>query len=115
MAGELLAQLEGDARNIFVTGFAETVVYKPRVGATRSILAVVDRDMPQNPGMVQRGGTDRLRIVVINSATDGISSGELDMGGDQITVARRIGEVASDLRIVAKTIEDRGVLELELT
>ena len=116
MSGELLGQLDDDARGIFITDFAEAVLYSPKDGRLppRSILAIVDRDMQQNPGTVQRGGTDRLRIVVINSATDGISSAELNMGGDVITVARRIGEIASDLRIVAKTIEDRGVLELEL-
>ena len=88
MSGELLEQLEDDAENVFLTDFDETIVYSPKDGRLppRSIQAIVDREMPQNPGGVQRGATDRLRIVVINSATDGISSAELNLGGDVITV-----------------------------
>ena len=113
----LLDQLDDDATNVFLTDFGETVTYYPLDGALppREIKAIVDRELPQSPGVAERAPLGQLRISVANSATLGISSAEINMGGDVIRVAKRIGEVPVDMRIVSKPIEDRGMLELELT
>lgn len=117
MTGELLGQLDDDASAVFLADFAESAIYTPRDGSLppRSILAIVDRNPPQVPGMVERGPQDVLTIHVANSATAGISSGELDTGGDTVTIARRIGETAVVRRIVRLVAHDHGMLTLEVT
>src|SRR5688572_23603326 len=72
--------------------FGESVIYTKKSGTARTINAVVDRFPPQ----IGEGGmtAPSFIITVTNDATSGISSSEVDYGGDTITVAQRIGGVA---------------------
>lgn len=112
-------QLKEDMATVFCNSdeFAETVTYKPRGGGTRAIKAVVDRNPPAYKGPSGKIVTPVLAIRVPNSATTGISSAELDTGGDKVSVAKRIGETAEDLPVHVPqngTTHDAGRLTLEL-
>lgn len=96
-------------------GFAEAVIYTPRNGTARTINAIVDRNPPAlatSPG----DPMPLMTVSVANNATTGISSAELDVGGDTITVAYRIGRTAKSYQIHLPdgVTHDRAILNLEL-
>lgn len=70
---------------------AESVVYTKPGGATRTIKAIVNRTPPENYQGVQAGVAE---LLVANNSTTGISSAEIDFGGDSITLAVDIGKSA---------------------
>ena len=87
--------------------FGETITYYRADGVTRSITAIIVRE---SLAIIQElGGTigANLIIEVQNSDTLGISSSELDTGGDQIGVALRVGEAAS-VRSIVRVLSDSG-------
>lgn len=87
--------------------FGETVVYYRADGVTRSISGIIQRDPL---AIIQElGGTIGASVIVEvrNSETLGISSAELDTGGDQIGVALRVGEAAS-VRSIVRVLSDSG-------
>jgi hypothetical protein len=84
----------GDMKNVFLPDFGEDVVYTPRNGAPRTIKAIVRRNPPAYVGSNGQPVAPIAEIEVANSATTGISSAELDTGGDAVTVAPRIGGTA---------------------
>ncbi len=92
----------------FSTTFAETIVYKPKAGGTRSIQAIVSRDPPAAMGDAPHGKSPTLMLDVENDSTTGISSDEVDTGGDLVTVAVRIGDSAQDRRITGIISQDAG-------
>jgi hypothetical protein len=108
MASDAVAFLDPD-------GFGESVVYTKRDSTTRDIVAIVDRDPPVH-GQALR---PKMRLVVANNSTTGISSAELDTG-DTITVPYRIGDTAGVYRIRRapsyrnQPTEDSGMIDLEL-
>lgn len=117
----LRAQITDDA-DLFVDTdeFGESVTYYPRaypgqtVRASRLISAVVFREQLQAVG--QDGGETVLpmfEVHVINNSTTGISSDELDIGGDRIGFPPRDGETAEKRRITRVITQDHGMLILE--
>ena len=105
-----------DTVDDFLDMFGESVQYwscEP-LAEPRSIVAVVDRDPPANVDGLSHGTAPRLTIRVANSASLGISSTELDCGGDCIEMAVRIGETVKRKRIVKMLKQDAGMLTLEL-
>lgn len=114
--------IESDASLVFTStsDFAEAVTYKPRLqngdtrAATRSINAVVFRESLL--GVTEDGGetvSPMFEVHVCNSSTLGISSTELDCGGDKISFPVRDGMTASDRAIVRLITIDEGMLVLE--
>ena len=115
--------IEADATEVFLnTGeFAESVTYKPRIkptgdtrDETRSISAVVFRE--QMTTIDEDGGetiAPMFLVHVANDSTDGISSDELDLGGDKITFPVRDGLTASDRTVTRLVTIDNGMLVLE--
>lgn len=108
--------IESDASLVFTntSDFAEAVTYKPRAGGTRSINAVVFRESLL--GVTEDGGetvSPMFEVHVCNSSTLGISSTELDCGGDKISFPVRDGMTASDRAIVRLITIDEGMLVLE--
>lgn len=79
-----------------VEEFGETVVYVKGAGATRSIAAIVEREVVPTEDELQRGLKEVMIIRVRNDSTYGISATELDGGKDCIRVAYRIGGTAKD-------------------
>lgn len=114
--------ISADATLVFcnTNDFAESVTYIPRLqtgdarASTRAIDAVVFREQLQT--VSEDGGetvAPYFEVHVANDSTDGISSTELDCGGDKISFPARDGMAATD-RAVARLIgQDHGMLILE--
>jgi len=106
-----------DAGAVFLNGdhFAEDVTYHPqRFGATatpRTIKAVVIRNqvVTFNP---DEQIVPEFEVRVANSATTGISSSELNTGGDMIRLAARVGETPTKRSVQYLTEHDEGMLVL---
>lgn len=99
-----------DATGVFldVDAFAESVTYTPRGGSTRSILAIVEREDQESD---DAGAVVPVFFVrVANDSTYGISSDEINLGGDTVTLPPRDGKT-SEIRAVVRIIEqDHGML-----
>lgn len=113
----LADRIVSDAANVFLQSghFAETVTYYPqRYGLTqspRSIQAVVVRNQVSsfNP---DEQIVPEFEVRVANDSTTGISSTELNTGGDRIKLAVKVGGEQT-LRSIQTLIEqDEGMLVL---
>ena len=113
----LAARIITDAGSVFLNSdhFAETVTYYPhRFGTAatpRSIKAVIVRNQVAtfNP---DEQIVPEFEVRVANNSTTGISSSELNTGGDKIKLAVRIGETATKRSIQYLTEHDEGMLVL---
>ena len=117
----LADSLKADASQVFLRtdDFAETVTYHPHTyfGGTpasdRTIIAVVERLEVQT---LEEGGNAVIPLFsvhVANSNTLGISSDEIDTGGDKISFPVRNGEAPVRRSILSITTQDSGMLVLE--
>ena len=97
-------------------GFGESVIYKPRNGTARTITAIVIRNSPAELG--PNGlKVPRMVVKVPNHATLGISSAEINYGGDRLNVDYRKGGIAEDFSIHkpdGEEVHDAGMLTLIL-
>ena len=117
----LRAAITADATDVFLntSDFAESISYYPHryfgttLRATRTINAVVVRDPIQS---IDVAGTvvTSFEVHVANDSTDGISSDEIDTGGDQLGFPRRDGETATRHAIIRIVSQDHGMLVLEV-
>jgi hypothetical protein len=107
--------IEADALTVFCNDqdFAETVTYWPRVGSSRSIKAVVFREQITAFTEDRETNLPMFQVHVTNSATTGISSEELDTGGDSIELPPRDGKTAQRRSITQLITQDHGMLVLE--
>lgn len=113
----LAARIITDATGVFLNSdhFAETVTYYAhRFGTAatpRSIKAVVIRNQVSafNP---DEQIVPEFEVRVANNATTGISSTEINTGGDFIKLATRIGETPQKRAIQLVTEQDEGMLVL---
>lgn len=114
--------ITADAGRVFLdsSAFAETVTYHPRlfksgdVRTARTITAIVIREGLQT--VSEDGGetiTPVFEVHITNSSTTGISSSELDTGGDQIALPIRDGLTPSKRTITRLVTQDHGMLVLE--
>lgn len=92
----------------------ETLVYRPRGGGTRSIAGIVERRETESVGSIGQMAAVAFEIGVANDATTGISSAEIDRGGDKIDVAPRRGESANTYRIIDVLSESVSWLVIEV-
>ena len=90
----------------------ENVVYWPRGGGSRPIVAIVDREPSKKLEGMPHGFSPKLVFWVANDPVIGISSSEIDTGGDLIEVALRIGQVAQKLSMVKIGSQDVGMIKL---
>ena len=117
----LRSQIEADVSAVFLnTGeFAETVTYYPHAyygqtpRASRSISAVVFREQIAVVGEDGDTVLPVFEVHVENDSTVGISSDELDLGGDQIGLPPRNGKAAERKTITRLITQDHGMLVLE--
>lgn len=113
----LAARIATDAGAVFLNcdHFAETVTYHPhRFGTAatpRSIKAVVIRNQVATFSPDEQI-VPEFEVRVANDATTGISSSELNTGGDMITLAARIGETPTKRSVQYLTEHDEGMLVL---
>ena len=113
----LAARIITDAGSVFLNSdhFAESVTYYPhRFGTTatpRTISAVVTRNQVAtfNP---DEQIVPEFEVRVANNSTTGISSAELNTGGDMIKLAVRIGETATKRSVQLLVEHDEGMLVL---
>ena len=92
----------------FTDVFAETVTYKPSVGDAREIEAIVVREPAEKTPGMPHGLGPKLKIDVENDSTTGISTDEINTGGDLVNLSVRIGESAQDRAIVGIESQDAG-------
>jgi len=103
-----------DSRADFLEVFGESVTYYPRAGGSRSITAIVNRERPETVDGAPHGSAPLLIIEVANDSTTGISSDEIDLGGDKVKLAVRIGKTTQQ-RVIRKILsQDEGMMKLEL-
>jgi len=103
-----------DSTDDFLTTFGESVTYWPNGGGSREITAVVSRDRPDDLDGAPHGQAPRLTITVANDDTKGISSSEVDTGGDKVALQVKIGESTQQRRITKILSQDAGMMKLEL-
>ena len=107
--------MQADAVAVFcnVNDFAEAVTYHKRNGLSRTINAVVIREAfainPEDGDTI----TPVFEVHVANDSTDGISSDELNIGGDMLAFAVRVGKAVERRSIVRLMSHDEGMLVLE--
>ena len=98
-----------------LTQFGEAVIYHPLVGSSRSINAIVTRDPRAQYGPNDQVIRPQFIVRVLNDSTLGISSAELNDGGDEMSVTQRVGDSAQvRVRIKVLNSQDSGVLNLAL-
>jgi hypothetical protein len=110
-----------DAAAVFLADgdFAETVTYYPHrfYGAAerspRTIKAVVIREQIANFAEDVVTVLPSFEVHVANDSTLGISSDEIDTGGDQIAFPPRDGKQAERRSILRITTQDHGMMVLE--
>ena len=107
--------IQADAISVFANAndFAEPVVYYKKTGKARPIYAVVVRDalaiLPEDGDTV----TPVFEIHVANDIVEGISSEELNLGGDMIAFAVRVGQAVERREIIRLLGHDEGMLHLQ--
>jgi len=98
---------------VYLSDFGEAVVYRPRAGQPRPIRALVDRSPPAPVAEAPGALAPRIRLVVRNDDRLGVSSREVDTGGDRVEVAVRLGRAPESLAVVRVAAQDAGLVELE--
>ena len=88
--------------------FGESIEYVPRSGGSRSILAIVEREPPAVMDAAGNAVVPQFVVRVYNSCRSGISSQEMDTGGDQVRFVRRIGEVIPETYSVGQILSQSG-------
>jgi len=106
--------LLADQADVFLANFGEAVTYYPKGGSSRDIVAIVDRNPVSGLAGSPHGNTRRFLLIVKNAAADGISSSEVNTGGDKVELSGRIGETAIQSRIRAVPWHDHGMMHLEV-
>jgi len=86
----------------FLDVFGETIIYYPSGGSSREITAIVkSRDMPTGLDGIPRGNSPIFIIQVVNDATKGIASHEIDdSSADKIGLPIRLGQTAQQRPIL---------------
>ena len=107
--------IQADAINVFANpnDFAEPVVYYKKTGKARAIFMVVVRDalaiLPEDGDTV----TPVFELHGANDIVKGISSEELNLGGDMIAFAVRVGQPVQRRTITKLLDHDEGGITLE--
>lgn len=97
----------------FGTLDAKTIIYYPRGGGSRSIEAIIEYPGPAAIDGLLGGSRPVIDIYVKNDSISGISSAEVDTGGDKVDVPMRFGLSASRMRIVNLIGHDKAVLHVQ--
>lgn len=107
--------IQADSLNVFINAdeFAEHVHYGPFGGSRREINAVVFREAVATSEESGGISTPFFEVHVANDSTLGISSTEINLGGDVIELPVRPGMSNSSRRILAIIAQDEGMLVLQ--
>jgi len=88
-------------------GEREGVVYLPFNGDARPISAIIDRSPPAQFEAVDNTRMGEVLISVFNDCETGISSTELNVGGDRVLISLRKGKEPQS-RLIALLEDDSG-------
>lgn len=113
--------IDSDSLNVFCNAneFAENVTYVPHryfgdeARANRPIVAVVFREGIATVPQDVEATSPVFEVHVHNNSSTGISSEELDLGGDAISFPPRDGQSASTRQVTRLLSQDHGMLVLE--
>ena len=113
----LAARIITDAVDVFLNSdhFAESVTYYPHRFGTAATPRVINAVVVRNQVAVFNPDEQivpEFEVRVSNDATTGISSSELNTGGDMIKLAVRIGQTAEKRSVQYLTEHDDGMLVL---
>ena len=103
-----------DNADEYLTAFGEIVYYLPNGGGSREILGIIDYEGVSALGGAPFGTGPTINVTVKNDDTDGISTSEIDVGKDLITISTRIGKATENRRLVSIISEDAGMVTLEV-
>ena len=92
---------------------AKSITYRPRTGASRSIKAIIDYPGPDVIGGLAGGSRPIMDIYIKNDSTTGISSAEVDTGGDKLDVPLRFGLTAARVRVTKIVAQDKAILHIQ--
>ena len=98
----------------FLDEFGEDVTYLPEGGGSRSIVGIVVRKQPAAIDGASGAVSPMITVMVANDSTKGIGSEEIDTGGDKLAICPRIGKAAQQRRITKMTLQDHGMLRIEV-
>lgn len=107
--------IQADTAAVFcnVDDFAELATYHPRGGSSRPVKVVIDRDalalFPEDGDNI----TPVSEVRVATTGTYGITSEELDTGGDMLEFEFRIGRGKQRRSITRILGHDEGMLVLQ--
>jgi len=104
--------IQSDASTVFCNAndFAEPVTYYKRDGEARQIDVVIDR---QALATMEDTVIPSFEVQVVNDCVLGISSEELNLGGDSIEFEMRVGGGKLKRSITKLLGHDEGMLILE--
>jgi len=111
--GDFESDLADNADEL-LTAFGETVYYLPNGGGSREILGIIDYEGVSALSGTPFGTGPAINVTVKNDDTDGISTSEIDIGKDLITISTRIGKATENRRLVSIISEDAGMVTLEV-
>jgi hypothetical protein len=93
--------------------FGESITYWPRGGGSRPIDAIVEREPPAIYDASGNAVMYKAVIRVNNSCRSGISSREVNTGGDEIEMPLRAGDqVPKRMSVMSMQSQDSGVTVL---
>ena len=108
------AETSQQSAAVGIEEFGETIAYVNASAISRSISAIVHRQiaspLPESGRMMR----PFFQVGVANNATTGISASELDTGKDHLTFPRRVGGTAEAFTIHRILFQDDGMLWLEV-
>ena len=106
--------IEDDA-SLFVstTEFGESVIYRTRSGTARTINAVVFRQTAEVISEDENRVVPVFEVHVINNSSTGIATSEIDLGGDTLDIADRVGKTARPRSIIQLGEQDEGMVVLQ--
>ena len=93
---------------------AKQIVYYPRSGGSRTIEAIVEYLGPQQVAGLAGGSRPQMDVYVRNNSATGISSAQVDTGGDKLDVPLRYGKSAKKVRINEVIAQDKAMLKLRV-
>ena len=96
---------------VIIKTMGETVTYYPQGGGSREIQAAVERVVVSE---IAGGRTPMAMMLITNDVTRGITSAELDRGGDRIGYPVNIGEDATIRPIKQMPSQTTGMIILEV-
>lgn len=90
----------------------KTIVYRPRIGSSRNIEAIIEYPGPETIDGLAGGSRPILDVYIRNDSIKGISSAEVDTGGDELDVPLRYGLTNQEVRIIQIVDQNKAMLHV---